>query len=52
MARVEWFFTYRHNGQGEAHGVQHRGGDGAVVERVADAVVCTEKAPLVGADLT
>ena len=52
VARGEWIFTYRDNGQGESHCVQHCGGDGAVVERVADAVVLTEKAPLVGADLT
>lgn len=44
--------TYAANGQGEAHGVQHCGGDCAVVEGVLDAVVVTEKAPLIGADLT
>ena len=44
--------TYAANGQAEAHSVQHCGGDCAVVERVLDALVVTEKAPLVGADLT
>lgn len=44
--------TYTANGQGEAHSVKHCGGDCAVVERVLDAFVVTEKAPLVGADLT
>lgn len=44
--------TYAANGQGEAHSVQHCGGDCAVVERVLDAVVVTEKARLIGADLT
>lgn len=44
--------TYAANGQGEAHGVQHSGGDCAVVEGVLDAVVVTEKASLIGADLT
>lgn len=44
--------TYAANGQREAHRVQHRGGDGAVVEGVPDAVVATEKAPLVGPHLT
>lgn len=44
--------TYAANGQGEAHGVEHCGGDCARVERVLDAVVATEKAPLIGADLT
>ncbi len=44
--------TYAANGQGEAHSVEHCGGDCAVVERVLDALVVTEKAPLIGADLT
>ena len=44
--------TYAANGQAEAHSVEHCGGDCAVVERVLDAVVVTEKAPLIGADLT
>lgn len=44
--------TYAANGQAEAHSVQHGGGDCAVVERVLDAVVITEKAPLIGTDLT
>lgn len=44
--------TYAANGQAEAHSVQHCGGDCAVVERVLDAVVVTEKAPLIGADFT
>lgn len=44
--------TYAANGQREAHSVEHRGGDCTGVERVLDAVVCTEKAPLVGTDLT
>lgn len=41
--------TYATNGQRQAHRVQHRGGDRAVVEGVPDAVVATEKAPLIGA---
>lgn len=44
--------TYAANGQREAHRVQHRGGDGAVVEGVLDAVIATEKAPLVRLHLT
>lgn len=44
--------TYAANGQSEAYSVQHRGRDGAVVERVLDAVVVTEKAPLIGTHLT
>lgn len=44
--------TYAANGQSEAHSVQHCGGDGAVVEGVVNGVIATEKAPLVGADLT
>lgn len=40
--------TYAANGQHQAHRVQHRGGDRAAVEGVADAVVATEKAPLIG----
>lgn len=40
--------TYAANGQRQAHRVQHRGGDRAVVEGVPDAVVATEKAPLIG----
>lgn len=44
--------TYAANGQAEAHRVQHRGGDCAVVEGVLDAVVATEKAPLIGTDFT
>lgn len=41
--------TYAANGQRQAHRVQHGGGDRAVVEGVPDAVVATEKAPLIGA---
>lgn len=41
--------TYAANGQCEAYSVQHRGGDGAVVEGVLDAVIVTEKAPLIRA---
>lgn len=41
--------TYAANGQHQAHRVQHRGGDRAAVEGVLDAVVATEKAPLIGA---
>lgn len=44
--------TYAANGQREAYSVQHRGGDGAVVEGVLDAVIGTEKAPLVRTHLT
>lgn len=52
-ARRRWSTpTYAANGQGEAHSVEHRGAYGAAVERVLDAFVVTEKAPLVGADLT
>lgn len=40
--------TYAANGQHQAHRVQHRGGDRAAVEGVPDAVVATEKAPLIG----
>lgn len=43
--------TYRANGQSEAHTVEHIGGDCAGVEGVADAVIVTEKAPLIGLDL-
>lgn len=44
--------TYAANGQREAYSVQHRGGDGAVVEGVLDAVIVTEKAPLIGTHFT
>lgn len=44
--------TYTANGQAEANSVEYCGGDSAVVEGVADAVIITEKAPLVRADLT
>lgn len=44
--------TYGANGQGEAHSVEHCGGDCAVVVWVLDAVVTTEKASLVRAHLT
>lgn len=44
--------TYAANGQREAYSVEHRGGDGAVVEGVLDAVIATEKAPLIRAHFT
>lgn len=45
-------FTYTTYGKCEAHCVEHSGGDGAAVERVADAFVITEKAPLIRFDFT
>lgn len=44
--------TYGANGEDEAHGVEHRGGDCAGVVGVPDAVIATEKAHLIRADLT
>lgn len=44
--------TYAANGQREAYSVQHCGGDGAGVEGVLDAVIVTEKAPLIGTHFT
>lgn len=44
--------TYTTDGQCEAHCVEHCGGDGAGVKRVTDALVVTEKAPLIGLDFT
>lgn len=44
--------TYTTDGQYEAHRVQHSGGDGAGVKWVSDALVVTEKAPLIGLDFT
>lgn len=41
--------TYAANGQRQAHRVEHRGGDRAVVEGVPDGVVATEKPPVIGA---
>lgn len=44
--------TYTTYGKCEAHCVKHSGGDRAVVEGVADALVITEKAPLIRFDFT
>lgn len=44
--------TYTTYGKCEAHCVKHSGGDGAVVEGIADALIITEKAPLIRFDFT
>lgn len=42
-----YFATYRANGHSEPHCVEDSRCDGTVMERVADAVIITEKAPLI-----
>lgn len=44
--------TYTTYGKCEAHCVKHSGGDRAVMEGIADALVITEKAPLIRFDFT
>lgn len=44
--------TYTTYGKCEAHCVEHSGGDCAAVEGIADALIITEKAPLIRFDFT